>query len=362
VSQVESIDEALKALVDLDFEHTSLDNVLAFLAEVVPGLNIVIDPEIAMLGVDLTTMVLDLKVKAVPVGTVLGLVLGSDLGYKVEENYVFVATIEKLQQALAVQTFDVAEIVASVGGSDGERQEAVLELINLVKCTVNNMSDPSIAAWADEGGPASVQFLNGKLVVTQTEQALKKLSRLLEELGEGTSAPIQKLQGHIMRQPPKVFVVHGKDLGAKAEVARFLENLNLSTLVIAEQGRGTLTLVEIIERSASRVDFAVVLLTPDDMGAAAEKVEAVESEAGKLSCFKPRARQNVVFELGYLMAVLGRERVCALRKGSLEIFSELSDLHGVFCEEMDEAGGWKSKVAHALKSAGFDVDMNLLAE
>lgn len=362
MSQVESIDEALKTLVDLDFVKTSLDNVLAYLAEVVPGLNIVIDPEIAVAGVDLATRVVDLKVKAVPVDTVLGLVLGADLGYKVEEHYVFVATTEKMYQTLAVQTFDVAEMVASVGGSEGERQEAAVKLIDLVQCTVNNMSDPSIAAWAEEGGPASVQFLNGKLVVTQTEQALKKISRLLEELGEGTSAPIQELQGDIMRQPPKVFVVHGKDLGAKAEVARFLEKLDLSTLVIAEQGRGTLTLVESIERSASGVDFAVVLLTPDDMGAAAEEVGAVEREADKLSCFKPRARQNVVFELGYLMAVLGRERVCALRKGSLEIFSELSDLHGVFCEEMDEAGGWKSKVALALKSAGFDVDMNLLTE
>ena len=69
----------------------------------------------------------------------------------------------------------------------------------------------------------------------------------------------------------------------------------------------------------------------------------------------PRARQNVIFELGFFIGRLGRERVCALTKGSPEI---PSDYAGVAYVTMDTASQWKMEVVKELKAAGLDVDAN----
>ena len=99
--------QRLKGLTDLDFEKTSLDNALKYIAEVM-RLNIVIDPDLAAQGIDLPMRVVDLKVKRVSVESVLDTILGADLGYKVEAGYILVTTREKLQQNLPVVTYPVA--------------------------------------------------------------------------------------------------------------------------------------------------------------------------------------------------------------------------------------------------------------
>ncbi len=370
MSHSDHVAESLKTLVDLDFEKTSLDNVLAYLSEVVPGLNIVIDPDIELAGIDLSTRVVDLKVKAVSVETVLGLVLGFDLGYRIRSNHVLVTPVERLHDGLETRDFDVAELVNRIAGSAGNLDYAGEKLRDLVQRTVNNISDRHVAVWGDEGGPASIEFLDGRLIVTQTEQGFRKIAHLLERLCERPSVAVEPVPTKgtgstrigATGQPSKVFIGHGRDVGAKEETARFLEKLGLSTVVIGEQGRGMSSLMESVERSASSSDFAVLLLTPDDLGMARGRIEAAESNAAKIECLEPRARQNVVFELGYLAGVLGRDRVCALRKGGFVIFSELSDMHGVFCPEMDAAGGWKDNLARTLKKAGFEIDLNRLAD
>ena len=91
--------------------------------------------------------------------------------------------------------------------------------------------------------------------------------------------------------------------------------------------------------------LAVVLLTPDDEG---------RLQGG--TDLKPRARQNVIFELGYFAGILGRNRVCALTKGDVEI---PSDYDGVIYITLDDSGGWKLRIVKELKAAGFDVDANL---
>ena len=102
-------------------------------------------------------------------------------------------------------------------------------------------------------------------------------------------------------------------------------------------------MIEKIEANAD-VGFAVVLLTPDDKGAAKDVDE-----------LEPRARQNVLLELGYFLARLGRPNVCALRKGDVSI---PSDFAGVVWEPMDTGHGWKLALARELRAAGFEVDLN----
>ena len=113
----------------------------------------------------------------------------------------------------------------------------------------------------------------------------------------------------------EVFIIHGRDDGAKQTVARFLETLDLKPAILHERPDGGRTIIEKFEQNAE-VGFAVALLTPDDVGAG----------KGEESSFNPRARQNVIFEFGYFIGKLDRKRVCALVKGHVE---KPSDYDGV---------------------------------
>lgn len=142
----------------------------------------------------------------------------------------------------------------------------------------------------------------------------------------------------------KVFVVHGHDEAHKEAVTRFVMKLKLQPVILAEEPSLGKTIIEKLEAS-SNVGFAVVLLTHDDVGAA-------KAEAKSL---KPRARQNVVLELGYFVARLGRDRVCALYQSGVEL---PSDYHGVAYVELDAGGAWKLALAREIKAAGVNVDLN----
>lgn len=101
---------------------------------------------------------------------------------------------------------------------------------------------------------------------------------------------------------------------AKIEVARFIEKLGFEAIILSEQANEGKTIIEKIEEY-SDVDFGIVLYTPCDVGSEKDTND-----------FKPRARQNVVFEHGYLIGKLGREKVHALKKIMLKhqmIFLEL---------------------------------------
>ena len=141
----------------------------------------------------------------------------------------------------------------------------------------------------------------------------------------------------------KVFIVHGHDGEARESVARFLTTIGFVPVILNEQANRGRTIIEKVEANAD-VGFAVVLLTPDDLGRAKSETD-----------LEPRARQNVLLELGYFMALLGRDKVCALRRGNVSV---PSDFAGVVWEAMDDAGGWKLKLARELQAAGHSVDVS----
>jgi predicted nucleotide-binding protein len=146
----------------------------------------------------------------------------------------------------------------------------------------------------------------------------------------------------------KVFIVHGHDKAAKESVARFLEHLDLDVVILHERpGKGRTTIEKLLEESDIDVGYAVVLLTPDDVG----KLASEEGEAS------PRARQNVIFELGLFLAKLGRQRVHALYKEGVEV---PTDYLGVLYTPLDDAGTWQVKLAMELQAIGFGIDLNKL--
>ena len=145
-----------------------------------------------------------------------------------------------------------------------------------------------------------------------------------------------------------VFIVHGRDEAAKHAMARFVERLGLKPIILDEQPNAGLTIIEKLEREAKNVGFAIALLTPDDVG-------ALKDEADDQP--KPRARQNVILELGYFMGKLGRKKVCLLIKGELE---NPSDLDGILYVPMASSNGWQLQLAKEMKQAGLPVDLNKL--
>ena len=135
-----------------------------------------------------------------------------------------------------------------------------------------------------------------------------------------------------------VFIVHGRDDGAKETVARFVEGLGMKAIILHEQPSLGGTIIEKIERYAHDAGFAIVLITPDDVG-------GLEGEADDER--NPRARQNVVFELGYFMGKLGRERVCPLFKGEVE---NPSDIDGIVYIDMDAPGAWRATLRREISA------------
>ena len=143
----------------------------------------------------------------------------------------------------------------------------------------------------------------------------------------------------------KVFVVHGLDNEAKEGTARFLGRLGLEPVILHEQASSGRTIIEKFETYSGDIAFAVVLLTPDDVGYPRNGPNEP----------KPRARQNVILELGYFMGRLGRDRVCALHRGDVEL---PSDYQGVIYVELDTGGAWRPKLAQELAQAKLPIDLS----
>lgn len=143
--------------------------------------------------------------------------------------------------------------------------------------------------------------------ITALESLLETLRERLEDQlgGHGTSEPRSAPSADPGRT---VFIVHGHDDSAKLAAARFLEKLDLRPVILHEQPNQGKTIIEKLE-GHTNVDFAIVLLTPDDMA------HPVSDPTRKAL----RARQNVMFELGLFIGLLGRKRVCALYRGDVEI-------------------------------------------
>jgi hypothetical protein len=145
------------------------------------------------------------------------------------------------------------------------------------------------------------------------------------------------------RPPPrKIFIVHGHDEGSKYAVTRYVERLGFEAIILHEQASQGRTVIEKIE-AHSEVGFAIVLLTADDFGGA------------KGEDPKDRARQNVILELGFFVGKLTRSRVCALKRGEIDV---PSDFGGVVYVPFDDGGGWREALGRELEAAGFDIDWN----
>jgi predicted nucleotide-binding protein len=190
------------------------------------------------------------------------------------------------------------------------------------------------ANWRAKNLQGQLTLLDGFIDVLKTEA----------ELAEPRAAAAIDPERTTSR---KIFLVHGHETGLQQTIARFLERLALEVVILDEQPSQGRTIFQKFS-DHSDVGFAVVLLTGDDIGGKKDTPPADLS---------PRARQNVILELGYFLGKLGPARVCALYQSGVEI---PSDIAGVVYVSLEGSVDWRLKLASEIKAAKIDVDMNRL--
>ncbi len=146
------------------------------------------------------------------------------------------------------------------------------------------------------------------------------------------------------RDLSRVFIVHGHDIAVRESVARFIsQKLGLEPIILSEQPNKGRTVITKFPETCSNVGFAIVLMTPDDLGKSRDSSE-----------LNARARQNVILELGFFIGALGLDRVAAVVKGNIE---HPSDFDGVVYIAFDQ-DDWRTKLGQELQHAGYNIDWN----
>ena len=227
-----------------------------------------------------------------------------------------------------------------------EKAEVERILIKESACTSKMYADAMNKAYSDD----PIYFTRRDIVSDEDKYTTDITRRILKECKSLIQEATPKSEALAPSKPKapmdksKVFIVHGHDNAAKEAVARFVEKIGLEAIILHEQANSGNTIIEKIEAN-SNVGFAIVLYTPCDVGAS----------KGEKDQLKPRARQNVIFEHGYLIGKIGRKNVCHLSKSGVET---PSDIEGLVYAPMDAGNGWKYTVAKEMKACGYDIDLN----
>lgn len=204
-------------------------------------------------------------------------------------------------------------------------------------------SDGAVINWYETTG--TVQFQGEK----SAKQKLEK--DLCEYTGVTPVSPVKRGSPSIgipaeAPSSSKVFIVHGHDTVAREQLELVIHKLGLDPYVLQSNGGSGLTIIEALESEIGTrpgaAKFGIVLLTPDDIGYAKS---AGDKEA------QPRARQNVVLEMGMLISALKRPNVAILKKQHLELPSDARGiLYIPFNDHVKEA---VPKLVDRLREAGF---------
>ena len=179
------------------------------------------------------------------------------------------------------------------------------------------------------------EYSNGITVLNGILESINLLS------GEDIHVDDEKILYDVSKN---IFIVHGHDEARRVAVEAFVRSINYNPIVLFKEPSVGQTIIEKIESNAENVCFAIVLYTACDEGKAKQDIE-----------LKPRARQNVLFEHGFMCSKLGRDHVVALLSDRVE---QPGDLNGVVYVEFDNSGAWQFKIAKEMKAVGLNVDLN----
>lgn len=232
--------------------------------------------------------------------------------------------------------------------------------LELIKQSFNNPKSEYFEAYKRCASGVGIMRVMNRIPETSTVRVKEFNERVESKLSNLTKlvAKIDLLKSDVNAEDRKssnsksndmdtnnVFIVHGHNDTIKHEMARTVEKLGLTPIILHEQANKGRTVIEKFV-GHSDVGFAIILLTGDDYG------RAVIEEKDQL-----RARQNVIIEMGFFIGKLGRDRVFPLYESGVEL---PSDLNGVVYTPLDEKGKWKFDLVKELKAAGYEVDANQL--
>ena len=199
-----------------EFENMAVKDVLTYMSEV-GKFSVVYDNAIQDAGIDLAARTVSVRLSRMTYEAALNLILPKEVGYRIEAGYLLITTLEKSWLPLKAATYSVqlamAEIpdftdaprfevgnvlrqatAATSGGGGGaglfttttkpeDTGRATPEhIIELLKKFVKNQNDRRIAPWDDEGGPATIQYLGGRLIVSQTEHGHQAIAKFLASI------------------------------------------------------------------------------------------------------------------------------------------------------------------------------------
>jgi predicted nucleotide-binding protein len=201
------------------------------------------------------------------------------------------------------------------------------------------------------GSPEAFKYITEREwwlnAVVRSRRLVKSMMEYLELMPQVHGTVDEETPVVQKQKTNRVFIVHGHDEDMKKDVALFLYSLKLDPIVLSDEANGGFkSVMEKFEENAGQADFAIVLLSPDDVGYA--------KRFGKDTA-KSRARQNVILELGYFIGKLGRENVIAFTKRDEngEPIEQPSDIVGGVIEPFE--GNWQERIRKELKKAGYEI-------
>ena len=199
---------------------------------------------------------------------------------------------------------------------------------------------------AENGGILNWWSKTGTLQFQGPKTERERLESLVTGVLEGKAAAVEVPAAQAMLRP-HIFVVHGHDETAREQLELVLHRLGLNPFVLLNTAGGGLTIIEALEKKIGKLGdavFGIVLMTPDDMG--------YSKRDGELA-IQPRARQNVILEMGMLLSSLTRARVAILVKGFVELPSDATGI--IYLHFNDHVKEIVPKLAERLQACGISL-------
>jgi len=212
------------------------------------------------------------------------------------------------------------------------------------------ITDIEIAKTSRKSEHYGIGFLKGENIFSEAKNVTTEFIK--KPIGRAKSEKIRTSKMPTLSKD--VFIVHGKDRKSLKELKSMLKKFGLNPIVLHEKPGGSRTIVEKLEKY-SDVGYAFVILTPDDIGGPKSRHYRDRAFLRIADDVFERARQNVILEFGYFIGKLGRDRVCCLYKGSVEL---PSDMHGiVYIPFKDSVEETRNMIVEELKAAGYETKM-----
>lgn len=190
----------------------------------------------------------------------------------------------------------------------------------------------------------TTDYINRKILnkIKALNHIVQKIKLFKDNVSE---VEVEQTKNGVTKNDSQIFIVHGHNEEIKEKVARTIEKLELEPIILREKTGNGNTIIEKFEKF-SNVDYAIIILTEDDKGGT--KID---------DTLNVRARQNVIFEMGYFIGKKGRESLFLLGHKNVEL---PSDIAGFEIIEIDSNNAWRYKLASALKDFGYEIDLNKL--